>query len=295
MNFSRHFTFALTIAGALVLASCGPATKDKSNSDDLTTAEGQTKEPIDTLVLNIPPPCEIPYLLESTGAEYNQSLINDRRKVDSYASRSNKTALNLGIYSTDIGYLISYDKTQQAIDYLNTSKGLGDNLGIIGAFDAEMIKKFESNISNKDSLCKLVEKSIQKTGKYLRDDSRNKLVALIMTGSFVEALYISTGLIKSYPKDLLPDDKRMLVLTPLIRVILNQEKSVDEMLPVLKMLEQTEPVSGIVNDLTTLQANYKSMHIQEKIKNNKANEVLTDKNLNEITSIVEKLRKTITE
>jgi hypothetical protein len=37
------------------------------------------------------------------------------------------------------------------------------------------------------------------------------------------------------------------------------------------------------------------LNIEEQIKNNKANMVLTDKNLIEITTIVEKIRKNITE
>ena len=52
---------------------------------------------------------------------------------------------------------------------------------------------------------------------------------MVVTGSFVEGLYISTGLIKTYPKDLLPDDSRNLVLTPLMRVVLEQKKSVSDL------------------------------------------------------------------
>ncbi len=63
----------------------------------------------------------------------------------------------------------------------------------------------------------------------------------------------------------------------------------------LGQLEQVEPVTSIVADLTTLQANYRAMNIEEKIKNNKANEVLNDKNLEQITKVVEKLRKSITD
>lgn len=117
----------------------------------------------------------------------------------------------------------------------------------------------------------------------------------MVTGSFIEGLYISTGLIKSYPKNLLPDDQRNLVLTPLMRVILQQEKSVDELVKMLSTVEQTDPVTTIVADLISLQASYRALNIEEQIKNNKANLVLTDKNLVDITLIVEKLRKFITE
>jgi arginine/lysine/ornithine decarboxylase len=93
----------------------------------------------------------------------------------------------------------------------------------------------------------------------------------------------------------LPDDKRNLVLTPLMRVVLEQERSVDELLKMLQAAEQSEPVSDLVTDLTALQASYRALNIEEQIKNNKASMVLTDKNLIDITNIVEKIRKSIVE
>jgi hypothetical protein len=295
MKFTRLSSYAVAFSGALFFFSCGQSSKDQKKSDEFKDAEESMKSQIEDVVYNIPSPSEIPYLLQATGAEFNPSLVNDRKKADAYAARPDKAALNLGVYAADIGYLSSYDKTQEAIDYLNSVKGLADNLGIIGSFDAEMLKKFEQEIANKDSLGALLNKSVKQTELYLKDGSRDKLAALMLTGSFAEGLYISTGLIKSYPRDLLPTDKRLLVLTPLISVILNQQKSIDELLKMLGGLEQAEPVTGIVGDLKTLQASYRAMDIQEKIKQNRANEVLNDKNLEQITKIVEKLRKSITD
>jgi len=293
MKFSRLFYFIIAVAAGSFLWSCGGSSNKEANSDEFKAAEESLKDQIQDVVYNIPPPSEIPYLLEATGAEFNQTLINDRRKADSYASRSDKAALNLGVYATDIGYLSSYDKTQEAIDYLNSCKMLADNLGIIGGFDVEVLKQFESNIANKDSLAALLNRTVKNTDTYLKDDSRKKLAAFVLTGSFMEGLYISTGLVKSYPRNLLADDQRNLVLTPLMRSILDQRASVDEVLKMLKDAEQTETVIALTKDLTALQASYSALNIEEQIKNNKANLALTDKNLVEITSIVERIRKSI--
>ena len=295
MKFTRLLCLVITVSASLILWSCGGSSNKEENSKDFEAAEESLKDQIQDVVYNIPSPSEIPYLLEATGAEFNQSLINDRKKADSYATKSDKAALNLGVYAADIGYLSSYEKTQEAIDYLNTAKTLADGLGVVGSFDVDVLKQFESNIANKDSLAALLNRTVQKTDSYLKDDSRNKLAALIVTGSFVEGLYISTGLIKSYPKNLLADDQRNLVLTPLMRVILQQSESVDELLKMLGTVEANETVTGIITDLTSLQASYRALNIEEQIRNNKANLVLSDKNLQDITTIVEKLRKSITE
>lgn len=295
MKLSRFSTYLIALATASLLAACGSSTKkDDQSSDEFKQAEESLKDQIKDVVYNIPSPSEIPYLLQATGAEFNQSLLNDRKKVDQYLSRSEKAALNLGVYAADIGYLSSYEKTQEAIDYLNSAKKLADNLNI-SSFDPEVLKRFESNISNRDSLSNLLDGAIKKTDKYLKDDQRNKLAALLVTGSFVEGLSISTGLIKTYPKNLLKETDRNAVLTPLIQVILNQEKSVDELSNMLSTVDQAEPIATIQTDLTALKASYRALNIQEQIKNNRSDLVLSDKNLVEITKIIDKMRKEIVE
>ncbi len=296
MKLIRLSSFLIASATALIVSSCGsPAKETTQDTGEFKKAEESLKDQIQDVVYNIPAPAEIPYLLQQTGAEFNQSLLNDRKKVDQYLTRNDKAAMNLGAYAADIGYLSSYDKTQEAIDYLNSAKKLADNLGVIGSFDVEILKKFEKNISNKDSLTSLLNGAVQKTEKYLKDDSRNKLAALILTGSFIEGLSISTGLIKTYPKNLLKDDQRNLILTPLIQVILQQRKSIEELSKMLATVEQTSPVTSIQTDLNALLASYRALNIEEQIKNNRSDLVLTDKHLLEITKIVEKMRKDIIE
>jgi len=294
MNIKQPIYFFLCMLLAVGLASCGSSKDEQKNSDEFDEANENLKKQIEDVVYDIPSPSEIPYLLQATGAEYNASLINPRTNVDKYLARNDKAALNLGIYAADIGYLSSYDKTQEAIDYLTACKTLADNLGLIGSFDAEVIKSFERNISNKDSLTHLLDRTIKQTENYLNDDSRNKLSSLVITGSFIEGLYISTGLIKSYPKNILPDDQRNLVLTPIMRIVLEQKKSVTDLLKMLSAVDQTEPVTAIVNDLKELEKTYEALNIEEQIKNNRADLILSDTNLTGITAIVERLRNGIT-
>jgi hypothetical protein len=294
MKFTRLSIYLFAVVATFTLWSCGGSKEDKSqNSEEFGKAEESLKEQVEEVVNNLPSPSEIPYILQNTGADFNQSLINDKKKVDKYSTSKDKAALNLGIYTTDIGYLSSYDKTQDAIDYLNAAKRLADYLGVVGTFDMEVLQRFEKNIANKDSLARILDMAVHRTDNYLKDDSRNKLAALLLTGSFVEGLYISTGVIKTYPKDMLPDDARNLILTPLMKVVLEQERSVDELVNMLGTVEQTEPIISLMNDLTALQSNYKALNISEQIQNNKSSLVLTDKNLLEITRIVEKMRKSI--
>lgn len=295
MNLQRPVYALLVATIMLALASCSQSGGDKDqNSREFDEASESLNQQIEEVAYNIPPPSEIPYMLQATGAEFNQSLVNKRDKVDQYTSHNDEAALNLGIYAADIGYLTSYDKTQEAIDYLTACKTLSDDLGLTGMFDAALLEKFEKNISNKDSLTHLLDNTMKESQNYLKDDNRNKLSSLVVAGSFIEGLYIATGLIKSYPKNILPEDNRNLVLTPLMRVVLEQKSSISEMVKILDAAEQTEMVAEIKEDFKTLEQTYQKLDIDEQIKNNRADLVLSDKNLEGITDVVQKIRKRIT-
>jgi hypothetical protein len=295
MNFLKSLFSVLILALILVISSCGTSEKKSTESEEFAQAQDSLKKTIQDVVYGIPKPTEIPYLIQQTGAEYNQTLINPRTKSEQYANRTEKAALNLGVYTADIGYLSSYDKTQDAIEYLNTCKALADNLGVIGSFDLELLQQFEANIANKDSLAALLDRTQAQTEKFLKDDQRNKLAALVVTGSFIEGLYLSTGLVASYPKDELPAEVRNTILTPVIQIILKQKPSVSDLVKMLSGVEQTEPVTDLIRNLQDLEKTYEALNIDEQIKNNRGDMVLSDKNLVQITEIVSKMRKSITD
>ncbi|QSE99134.1 hypothetical protein [Fulvivirga lutea] len=295
MNLTKLGYISTLVLFVFCLASCGSEKKSEQaeSSEDFEKAESDLKDQIQEVVYEIPSPSEIPFLLEATGAEYNGSLIHDNNRASEYTALNDKAALNLGVYATDIGYLVSYDKVQESLTYMGTAKKLADNLGISGSFDTSLIKRFENNLSRKDSLAYLLNSTIQKTETYLRDDNRNRLASLVVAGSFIEGLYISTQLIKTYPKDILPEDSRNLVLTPLIRVVLEQEKAVQDLNNLLSSLDSSDPVSNLLTELSLLIKSYGVLNIEEQIKNNRADLVLTDKTLAEITDRVADMRASV--
>lgn len=276
------------IIAAMGIWSCGPKKETIDGEDG--TQENQVSPEIIGIIKAMPKPSEVPYILQATGAEFNPSLVSDRNKAESYISQSEKTALNMGIYAADIGYLSSYDKTQESIDYLNTCKMLADALGVSASIDKSILDRFESNIGNKDSLAAILNQSFNHASQYLLEANRSKMAALLVTGSFVESLYVSTGIIKSYPKNILPDDSRILVLTPLMRLVIDQKKSVGMVTKLLSLIEPTGSIPAILTDLKSLESTYNALTFEEKLKNNKANLALSDDTLAEITKIVEKLR-----
>lgn len=266
--------------------SCSP--KDKENKDK-GFGDATLEDDIKGVLYNIPKTSDIPYLLMATGAEFNPGVVNVRSGADSYASQSEKAALNLGVYASDIAYLSSYDKTQESMLYLNTCKDLADKLGLLSTFGTDILKQFEDNIGNKDKLAEILDKTIRDSGEYLKNGNQSNLAALLVTGSFVEGLHIGTTLVNTYPHDL-PEASRANILTKLINIILDQEASVSEVIKMLSAVPQEGGVPAILEDFKKLQTIYSTMKIGEKKAQNKGDLVFTDKDIAEISTVVAKIR-----
>jgi len=249
--------------------ACGKQEKQQENeAAEFDEAKEALKQNIEGVIHNIPSPAELPYLLD-------------------------KAAMNLGVYAADIGYLSAYNQTQQALDYLAVAKQLSEHLGVVDAVDQVVMERFEKNIDQKDSLYNIINEAIENVDQYLKNEARNRVAALVTTGSFIEGLYIATELVRTYPKDLLPEDARNLVLMPIIRLILKQENSVGELINLIDSLPEDDLTRKIKADLQELKNRYEALNIEEQIKNNQANLVLNDETLTTITEIVHDMRADI--
>lgn len=287
-------SLSLVIVTSVLMLSCGADKKTgREGSEDFEKAKSTLSERLENVVYEIPPPSEIPFLLEATGADFDGSIINSKSKFSSYNSTSS-ASLNLGLLSTDIGYMISYGKVQDALSYMEVAKQLAEKIGVGAAIDVNLIKRFESNLSSRDSLSVLVNEALSETERYLKESDRAKVAAMVLTGSFVEGLYISTALVRNYPKDILPDDARALILKPLIITILKQEKPLNDLIGLLKTLKSDEEIAKLLESFENLSSEFASLNISENLQNNQAAALLADGALDQIINTVGQIRDEIT-
>ena len=286
----------LTVSALAFLYGCGSdKQKESTDSEDFLKAKEELKQSVKNVLYEIPPPAEVPYLIQATGVAFDPELLNHTEKSESYTNSTTKGAINLGIYAVDIAYLASFEKVQKALNYMETAVELGESIGLKGAMDMALIKKFENNLSEKDSLADIVNNVINDADDYLKDNQRNNVAALMLGGTFIEGLYITTQLIENYPDDMLEDSEKNLVLTPLIKIVLNQEKPLAELLKLLNSLEDKDDWSiALINSLEELQKNYKEIGFQDKLAQNQGALIVTDETLRLITRQVASIRTNFT-
>lgn len=298
MNSRNYYQLSSKILLAIVisiLVACGSdKKKDADAAKEFDAAQEQLKENVDRAIRDIPPPAEVPYIIQSTGADFNPNIINDHKRYESYTISAKKAAFNLGVYATDIGYLSSYGKTQEALNYMDVCLKLTETVGAQDAIDFAVLERFEKNLSNPDSLANIIDAVIDNSDSYLQANDRNNIAALMIGGTFIEALYISTQIIDTYPRDLLPDDMRLQVLSPLVQMLVKQKESLKDVIDLLESVDDKEDWEiATINSLNELYDNYTKFDPMGKIQAGRGNEVLNDEVLSRLTNQVDSIRTNI--
>jgi hypothetical protein len=174
--------------------------------DTIPVAEAQklSEEALENIVENIGSPVEIASILQSLQVPFSVDYLASTINVDRLSTNFQK-ALQLGIYGADLGYLNMYEKTGTSVDVLSSIKKLADGIRVGQFFDFESIKRLSANKSNLDSLLYLSVHSYNQIDKYLRENSRGHLSALMIAGVWIEGQYLATQVVKNYPDEILRD------------------------------------------------------------------------------------------
>lgn len=295
--FLKNFVWMACLSGVCAFTACSPENKAEEGTTAAADAGTDTAVVVSTgddnkVLSGLPPTSEVPALLQLSGADFNPSLVNAAGKATGYTTTTDKAALNLGVYASDIGYLSVYDKTQDVITYLKSAEKLANHLGLNNTFGAEMQQRFQKNVNNKDSLVKIVDESMNYVNSFLKEGNRDATAALIVTGSFVEGLYLSTGLIEKYPKDV-PADVRNQTLTSLITSITKQEESLDDLIEILEEVKSDPQAQTYLVQMQDLKKQFEALNLDDQIKQNRGDLMINDKNLAGISAKVKDIRRKI--
>lgn len=195
----------------------------------ITEEEYDSKDDVIKEISEYPLPSsfEVTKLLVEAGASYILNLCNPIDNVNRYISLKSK-ALNLGVYGADLSYAATYNQAQETILYLDVSRELLTDLEIEAGFNEDMVSSIEDNLDNVDSLISIISDSFVRTYKYLASNEQDDMSILVMAGSWIEALYITTQ-ISMISKD----------NSEIIDIIVNQNASLE------KLMEVMAPISVI--------------------------------------------------
>ena len=184
----------------LLMTQCGGGSEDVINkTTEETVNTNQEVSPrieIDTTDYDyefVPPsPIQIASILRKANMPYEDGLTNPTENADNYASQY-KQSLNFGVYACDLAYCVTNNKSTEAAEYLKTVKKMSAKVGLSAVFDNEsLIKRFENNIGNQDSVMSLLFDIQMLTDDYIQDNELRDLSVIYFTGAWVEGMNIGT-------------------------------------------------------------------------------------------------------
>lgn len=177
--------------------------EEKTNGDlfeaSSTSPENdeKIKSQIERLIKKLPPPSEIPRRLQSSGLTYREDLLKSLSD-DRQSTTKENICVNLGMNLVDVSYQVSYGNMQEALTNLKSSQKLADEINISTSFDIELMRKFEENIEDGDELNRILDAEVEETNKYLRSNYRTEEAVLVLAGSLIESLYLTTQQIRDF-------------------------------------------------------------------------------------------------
>ncbi len=153
------------------------------------------KESIDEIIQSFSGPVEMAALMSDEGIAFSKNYLANTDIIGDYDTNFKK-ALGLGVLSADLGYLNVYNQTGLIINHIQVIKRLADDLSIGQFFDFQTLKRLTQSKDNLDSLLFLSTYSYQQMDEHLRDNNRSNLSALMVTGVWIEGLFLATQITK---------------------------------------------------------------------------------------------------
>lgn len=292
---------ASLLAASLLITSCGedPQAEDPVGEDLKDLIEDRTMprdteykiEKAQNIIYQIPSPIEMATLIKRSGADFDGTLMNDAKNARAYTT-SREKAINLGVYGADLNYANIFEQSSDINLYLAAAKGLSDQLGISNAFNEATMQAIEANIENRDSMLQIISETFWILDAYLKENDRDNISALIITGGWIEGLYIASKLATKNK------DNRELA-----ERIAEQKHSIDDLIALIASYKADTNVDDILVDLNEVKSVFDKVNIESKAGKttvDKKTGVMTiggsskveisDELLNEIATTVETIR-----
>ncbi len=230
--------FALS-ASVISFSGCKGDGSNMDNSEDSTNITEEFNK-AKQVIYGIPSPIETAMLMKRAGAKYNQDLLNPISNCGNYTT-TKSMALNLGVYGADLSFSSMFDQSQASIKYLSINKKLADDLGILNAIDKSIITRMENNINNRDSVMEIISETFMNSNSFLKENDRGEIAAIILTGGWIEGLYLGTQIVKNTASN-----------KELMDRIADQRLSLNTLISLLNEYKNDANVQAVMTDMMRL-------------------------------------------
>ena len=234
--------FVSVSASLLYISSCTNAETKKSSKQAeyySDTADTSVKY-YASVVFLLPSPGEILERFYNADISYYPELLNKPDNKDKYIG-SKAQALNLGVYITDMAYSALFERSSEAVGYLESIQSLSTDAGISSTIFESLLVRSKANAGKIDSLVTISNEAFGNMLEFLETGGREITIAQISAGAYIECMYIALQSIKEYSEG----DKTLELLT-------DMKYPMENLLDKAKSSAASEDNSIIVNYLNQI-------------------------------------------
>lgn len=197
MRVKPSSTFASALGLGLLMASCGGAgTSTPDTTADTLAVDTAQKETelinVGGRIFSIPSPVQTALAMRKAGLKYQKELTAPLEKADAAAGKTAQSAL-LGVYAADLAYATVHKDGQKAMATMQAVEKLGSKLELTNSFDKALLDRFKTNLGSEDSLLQFSGVAFRGADKYLKQNQRNDVSALVLAGGWIESLYLTVS------------------------------------------------------------------------------------------------------
>ena len=269
---------------SLFILSCGG---DSKNNNETIANDSISKSVVEkdssnnsAAVFALPAPLQIPTVLKNSNVAFSENLLVPSKKNRTFSSDYFR-AINLGIYTTDLGYSTLFGQKQTTLNYYKEVNTLLNDLQISANVTSNQFKNFEKNLDNSDSLCAIILKSFGQWQSYFQDNKREEDGLYILAGTYIEGLYLSLN----HPT--IQNKKEF-------KNLIGQQKLfLENVLELSNYMDKKPEFDDLYSKLGAIQLAYEPIAVVVKQDSSGNSNVIcsyTDKQLSDLISIVNKVR-----
>ncbi|HAW51051.1 MAG TPA: hypothetical protein DCX54_01800 [Flavobacteriales bacterium] len=219
----------LILTGAII--SCGEPQQAEEEPADLTEIEVTQMDSPDEngFLYTLPSPLQIASIFRRSGLTFVPNLANSPKNVSNYNTKFIQK-LNFGAYAADLAYSALNEQNQACIDYVQALSSLSESLWMTNVFSSvSILKRFESNMGNSDSLGYIISDFQMELDNYLEENGLSTNSLIIFTGAWIESMHLALQSVKDHPNPVLMSRliEQKKILLDLIEILGKEEKDAE--------------------------------------------------------------------
>jgi hypothetical protein len=232
-------------------------------------------------------PAAVIEMIRMTGANFQEDLVNTLDKNSIYLLDSVLSVMNLGIYTVDIAYLVTYERDEDVRIYLDKARELAANIGAGHLYDHGMFRRYQVASVPKDSLIMILKHAAEQLEHDFSRMELMRIYTLFATGEFMEKLHLTTQLLIHADHE---DDESY---RSLMLLLFHQEKSLRQLVSLLEQVRKKEEGERFMAMLSDLQLIFLELNTPNELAGISVGNLAENQTFKDLVAQVDRIRNQI--